>query len=458
MAVQTVTTTRPVALKVEGKVADLNGHAIPERFNQNVSKVDYDHAVALVESKLGDMSLVAAKLTVALSHDHPPLLIDARNCPAVLTTVADDSLGDLDAQVYITPVMVKRLVDGMMDARFALGLDDIFIRTGATRVVIKFVDALTPFNPIHPKLDRLDLKDLPRPTEDISQVKRDLDVWGYGLVKNALSPDELKTLRKRLMDQAKGEADAGIGFFDGGERKSNQGAVGFLTGAEKNPNQRVWCLPNKGKEFIDLLENNKTIDNFVPDFLGDDPILFSYTANIARPGNTPMHMHTDQVTMQPPIRSAAVGMNLMYFLVDVNEQNGGTLVMPGSHKGNWAPDDPFDPVDTVAAAGPAGTCMVFESRLWHATGANRMPQDSESERPVILAFFTRPWMRQQENFSLSVKDEVLETCSDKVKGYLGFKTSSSIGGVQTYRKPGTIVRRPKDDEFIGVLGVNSSSY
>lgn len=84
------------------------------------------------------------------------------------------------------------------------------------------------------------------------------------------------------MDQAKGEADAGVGFFDGGEKK---------------PNQRIWCLPNKGQEFIDLLDTNKTIQDFVPDFLGDDAILFSYTANIARPGNTPMHMHTDQITV-----------------------------------------------------------------------------------------------------------------------------------------------------------------
>ncbi len=171
-----------------------------------------------------------------------------------------------------------------------------------------------------------------------------------------------------------------------------------------------------------------------------------------------MHMHTDQITIQPPIRSVAVGMNLMYFLEDVSEENGGTLVMPGSHKGNWAPDDPYDPVDTVAAAGPAGTCMVFESRLWHATGANKMPQDSGSERPVILVFFTRPWMRQQENYSLSVKEDVLAACSDKVKGFLGFKTSGSIGGVQTKKKDGEIVRRPKEDEFIGVLGVGRSRY
>ena len=105
---------------------------------------------------------------------------------------------------------------------------------------------------------------------------------------------------------------------------------------------------------MDLLETNKTIDAFVPDFLGDDAILFSYTANIARPGNTPMHMHTDQITIQPPIRQVAFGMNLMYFLEDVTEDNGGTLVMPGSHKGNWAPDDPYRTDDTVVGGETRG--------------------------------------------------------------------------------------------------------
>ncbi|KIW81671.1 hypothetical protein Z517_04697 [Fonsecaea pedrosoi CBS 271.37] len=445
MATQTATQTlQPSSLKIKGKRADLDKHVNLAKFSTDVPKADYDRAVELIRSKLDNMSLVAARLSLTLGPNHPPLLIDARASPATLDVITNGEIPeDVDAQVYITAVMIKRFVDGLMDARYALNWGHIFMLTGPTRVGVKFVDALTPFNAVHPKLDRLDLKELPKPTEDIEQVKRDLDVWGYGFVKNALTPEEVRVLRKRLMDQAQGEADAGIGFFDGGEKK---------------PNQRIWCLPNKGKEFIDLLENNKTIQDVVPDFLGDDAILFSYTANIARPGNTPMHMHTDQITIQPPIRSVAVGMNLMYFLEDVTAENGGTLVMPGSHKGNWAPDDPYDPVDTVAAAGPAGTCMVFESRLWHATGANKMPADSGSERPVILVFFTRPWMRQQENFSLSVKEDVLATCSDKVKGYLGFRTSGSIGGVQTRQKDGDIVRRPNEDEFIGVMGVGTSKY
>ena len=432
MATRTETATESQGSKILGKTADLNHHVNLEKLLQPVDKKDYDRAVDIVKSRLDLTSAINARFALDLGGGHPRLYLDARKSPATVSTKEPTNAGELDAVVYIRATMVKRLADGILDSRYALNWGHIYMVSGPTRIGVKLGDALTGFNQIHPKLSDIDLSELPKPTEDVAQVKHDIEKWGYGLVKNALSAAELSRVRKRLADQAKGEADSGIGFFDGGENK---------------PNQRVWCLPNKGQEFIDLLDN-KTIDDFVPDFLGDDAILFSYTANIARYGNTPMHMHTDQITIQPPIRSVAVGMNLMYFLEDVTPENGGTLVMPGSHKGNLAPDDPYDPVDTVAAAGPAGTCMVFESRLWHATGANKV---QGSERPVILVFFVRPWMRQQENFSLSLKDDVLEKCSDRVKGFLGFRTTGSIGGVQTKRPEGTIVRKPQQDEFIGVL-------
>lgn len=433
MATQTVTATEaPKSSKIKGKTADLNGHVNISRLSQPVSDKDYATAVELVKSRLSNMAQCNAKFALNLGGGHPQLVIDARSSQPTLSTTDTDDAEDLDANIFIRATNIKRLCDGVMDARYALNWGHIFMLSGPTRIGVKLGDSLTGFNAVHPKLSDLNLEDLPKPTEDIAQVKYDLEKWGYGLVKNALKPDEVARIRTRLMEQAKAEADAGVGFFDGGEAK---------------PNQRVWCLPNKGDEFLELLDN-PTIDNFVPDFLGDDAILFSYTANIARYGNTPMHMHTDQITIQPPIRSVAVGMNLMYFLEDVTPENGGTLVMPGSHKGNLAPDDPYNPVDTVAAAGPAGTCMVFESRLWHATGANKIPG---SERPVILVFFVRPWMRQQENFSLSLKDEVYEKCSDRVRGYLGFRTTGSIGGVQTKRADGSIVRRLREGEHIGVM-------
>ena len=40
---------------------------------------------------------------------------------------------------------------------------------------------------------------------------------------------------------------------------------------------------------------------------------------------------------------------------------------------------------------------------------------------MIIVFFMRSFVRQQENWALSLREDVLEGLSEKVKGYLGFR-------------------------------------
>jgi ectoine hydroxylase-related dioxygenase (phytanoyl-CoA dioxygenase family) len=151
-----------------------------------------------------------------------------------------------------------------------------------------------------------------------------------------------------------------------------------------------------------------------------------------------MMLHTDQVGIQPPVRSMFYGVNIMWFLTDINAENGGTRVYPGSHKGNIAPEDPFSIEGSVAAEGPAGTALIFESRLWHATGPNRV---SGVERPVVLMFFMRSFIRQQENNFLSIRPEVEANLSDKVRKMLGYMTDGAFGGVEGEVREGHFVER-----------------
>lgn len=241
-------------------------------------------------------------------------------------------------------------------------------------------------------------------------------------MKNALSPEEVKKLSSALKQQAAGETKAGVANTDGGP---------------KAPNQRIWTLINKGQEFVDLLEH-PLIEEMVPEILGEQAIINSYTANIARPGNVPMQLHTDQVAIQPPIRDIPFGLNIMWFLEDVTKANGGTRIFPGSHIGPIAPDDIFDLEGSVAAEGPAGTALVFESRIWHATGPNR---ETSGERPVIMTFFFRSFLRQQENNFLSIRKEVEENLSDKVKALLGYRTTGALGGVEGEVREGIFVKK-----------------
>ncbi|KAK5019944.1 hypothetical protein BJ546DRAFT_599720 [Cryomyces antarcticus] len=373
----------------------------------------YAKAIKLIESRLPHLACLNKVVCISLDPAKPDVFVDTRGEQARIVDKVDV---EANCRIQVTPNVIIELVEGKVEPRFAVFKDAIFDETkmpsGEIPLAIGFCDRLCPVTPVEPtKIEDMGEVTLPVPTEDIEQVKADIKKWGYGLVKNSLNPEQLKSLKSAVEQQAAGEDKHGVASKDGG------------AGA---PNQRIWTLVNKGQEFLDLLDH-PLIDEVVPEFLGDGAIITSYSANIARPGNTPMQLHTDQIAIQPPIREVAFGLNIMWFLTDVTRENGGTRVFPGSHIGPIAPADLFNIDGTVAAAGPAGTALVFESRLWHCTGPNEM---KTGERPVILLFFMRSFIRQQENNFLSLRAEVEANLSDRHKEFLGYVATGAVGGVE----------------------------
>lgn len=383
------------------------------------AEADVSRANEIIKEKLPLLGELKALLQISFGDD-PPFFIDARSGTAsILASTSDEP----DTKLNIKPEYIAQFFDGKLEPRYGLFKDAFFneasMPSGSIPVAIKFADLLTPHPPVPPKHADAFAR-LPQPTEDIEQVKRDIKEFGYGLVKNVLTPEQCAIMKKAVQEQAAGEREAGIAQMDGGPQ---------------GPNQRLWTLVNKGEDFLDLL-NHPIIDEMIPWFLGEHAIITTYTANIARPGNQPMQLHTDQVAVQPPIRDLAFGMNIMFYLTDVTEENGGTRVYPGSHLGQIAPPDIFTVEGTAAAAAPAGSALVFESRLWHATGPNR---EAAGERPVILLFFMRSFIRQQENNFLSLRKEVWPKLSDRVKRMLGFYTTGALGGVDGEVREGLFV-------------------
>ena len=92
---------------------------------------------------------------------------------------------------------------------------------------------------------------LPAATDDLEQARDDLQTHGCAFVSNALSQDELRALRKRLVDQAAGERKAGVATI------------------EPPNNQRVWNLISKGQEFRELVLN-PPIHELVRSLIGED--------------------------------------------------------------------------------------------------------------------------------------------------------------------------------------------
>jgi ectoine hydroxylase-related dioxygenase (phytanoyl-CoA dioxygenase family) len=269
---------------------------------------------------------------------------------------------------------------------------------------------------------------LPALTDDAEQAKADLAELGVARIADALTPDQVGALKERLIEQAAAEAAAGVAFYDGGG----------------NANQRVWNLPSKGEVFRDLLRH-PVVRTYARHVLEGDYCLSSHTANIAGPGGAQMVLHSDQ-GYAPRDIDKPLAMNVMWMLVDFTEENGATRLVPGSHR--WTSEPPRDDVpETVPGVGPAGTALVFDGRVWHGTGANTSADDL---RYGVLTYFCRPWMRPQENYTLSTHPDVLPLLDDELRALLGLRVWRTLGGVEGPWGPGTPdTMADRNEGFVG---------
>ena len=257
-------------------------------------------------------------------------------------------------------------------------------------------------------------QDLPQPSKDIRRLRADLLNWGYCKVEDALSAEQVATLRQRVLEQAEGEQLAGI--------------------AQRTPSgQNINCCVNKGRCFELFIEQHPSIaqggplvEQLVTEALGPGWICTSLIAAISLQGGVPQALHQDQNNNLDS--RSPMSVNILTAITDVDEKTGGTLVIPGSHTvladavRAGKPGGKMPPAINMDAK--AGTMVITDGRLLHGTGINHTDQP----RIVMLNGMQKPWLRQQENWMLSVRPEVLERASAKLLHRMGYQATT---GTQT---------------------------
>jgi ectoine hydroxylase-related dioxygenase (phytanoyl-CoA dioxygenase family) len=257
-------------------------------------------------------------------------------------------------------------------------------------------------------------QDLPQPSKDIRRLRADLLNWGYCKVEDALSAEQVATLRQRVLEQAEGEQLAGI--------------------AQRTPSgQNINCCVNKGRCFELFIEQHPSIaqggplvEQLVTEALGPGWICTSLIAAISLQGGVPQALHQDQNNNLDS--RSPMSVNILTAITDVDEKTGGTLVIPGSHTVLADAVRAGKPVGKLPPAinmdAKAGTMVITDGRLLHGTGINHTDQP----RIVMLNGMQKPWLRQQENWMLSVRPEVLERASAKLLHRMGYQATT---GTQT---------------------------
>ena len=253
-------------------------------------------------------------------------------------------------------------------------------------------------------------KDLPKATKDIDQLREDMLRWGYCKVEDALSQEQVHVVKQRVLEQAEGERLAGI--------------------AQKTPSgQNINCCVNKGRCFELLIEQHPSqvqggplIEQLVNEALGFGWICTSLIAAISLKGGVPQALHQDQGN-DPDSRSP-MSVNVLTAISAIDEKNGGTLVIPGSHLTLSEAVRERKPVGKLPPAinvdAEAGTMVITDGRLLHGTGINH----TDEPRIVMLNGMQKSWMRQQENWMLSVRPEVLERASEKLLHRMGYQATT----------------------------------
>ena len=131
-------------------------------------------------------------------------------------------------------------------------------------------------------------------------------------------------------------------------------------------------------------------------------VRISSTAGIVNdPGTERGYWHADWPYNQTnashirtPYPDVIMHLTTIWMLTPFTVENGGALVVPGSHRssnnladGGISEVDPDRPYPTdVQVTGAAGSVLVLDSRLWHAVAPNR-----SSEPRIAIVVRYAPW-------------------------------------------------------------------
>lgn len=125
-----------------------------------------------------------------------------------------------------------------------------------------------------------------------------------------------------------------------------------------------------------------------------------------------------------------------WFLTPLTEPNSGSIyVVPGSHRASgrppWDPasDQPYCILELCIAA---GTAVVFDNRLWHATAPN---WSSQPRKNIYMEYCPR-WVRPFDYRAYG--DDLLEGASDVRRQLLGHDFTSIEDGDLGYQQPSPV--------------------
>lgn len=193
-------------------------------------------------------------------------------------------------------------------------------------------------------------------------------------------------------------------------------------------NHFIYNLQNKDINFFTLIMRHPLLRSLLLACLNDewykkiplDKANFILHGLVGRTGGEKgLHLHTDSYI--PHAGPYIWNMVVTIALDSSNADNGCTLFVPGSHRFGC-----YGTQDWLKYAVPMecepGDVIVWDTRLWHAAGANTGPKT----RWVIHGTFSRWWLKSVWDIPRAIPRHFLVGLSDEEKSVLGFCSMSPL--------------------------------
>jgi ectoine hydroxylase-related dioxygenase (phytanoyl-CoA dioxygenase family) len=140
-------------------------------------------------------------------------------------------------------------------------------------------------------------------------------------------------------------------------------------------------------------------------------------------GAQPLHRDDTAFLWRHPTDGREGRVQVICALSDFTAQNGGTLVIPGSHL--WDDDRKPELADAIPTAMPAGSALIFLGSTYHAGGANRTEDEFRTAAGLALDASN---VRQEENMYLSLPTAVVASYPERIQRLLGWSAGANHMG------------------------------
>lgn len=202
---------------------------------------------------------------------------------------------------------------------------------------------------------------------------------GYTILKNVFSKEECLTAKRKIDE-----------IYN--KQLKECGGEDYLTAINDQDVVRALLVYD---EFFLRFANNNSVREVLDKCFGKKYILNLQNSPINRAHKTHFGStwHRD-LSYQHFVASRPIAINVLVCFDPFTEENGGTSILPFSHKFEKFPSKDYQEKNEKKITANIGDAFIFNAMVYHRAG----PNNTDKERKLLVQMFTLPFIKPQVSF------------------------------------------------------------